>query len=373
MKTNSKSRKIIEEKEKISKDVSQSPKQDVADKIDLLKTQVTKLDQADDFLSKIDLKKDNISRLFAYLLKLSIIKDGKKTIGEQIVQLNEDYLESAKKLLENNFDSPLSKVQKSSANTITADIKRSLFWFEDACKIFGVEKSLTKGADEIAKRILCMIELTDEKLKYTQGFDRYVFLMYALSLYFVMKADIDKKYAETLSFHLAISLIKLSDPNQILDDPIGYDGFEKIDGLMEKHCPKTFAILNEAGQSAFHFALRWRLILFCDEHEANATLLIWDALLVHMKKLDEFFTYLACAHAAQVPIKDSFSIVEDIQRYRKWNNTKIIEDARIYSGDQTMISLVRKRKIKNISLSFLLFAFVFIAILSVFYYIQNTK
>ena len=365
-------RKIIEEKEKESKGKIASTEENIADKIDSLKSQVKELKQANDFLNKIDLKKDNISRLYAYLFKLSIINDGRKSIGVQIVQLRDDYFKLMNKFIDGS-ETPLSKIKKRSRNTINADITRSLFWFEDSCKILGVKNELFKNAGDIAKRILSMIELTDEKLSYTQGFDRYVFLMYALSLYFAMRADVDIQYAEALSFYLAKALIKLSDPNKILDDPLACDSFKKIDSLMEKHCPKTFAVLQHADQSSFHFAIRWRLILFCDEHDASATLLLWDNFLVHMDKIDEYFTYLACAHVIQVPITEPYMQVETIQRFRKWNNTKIIEDARVYSGDQATIALIKKRKIKKVSISLGLMMLVVAATASAVYYIYQSN
>ena len=298
------------------------------DRIETLDCDIKNCKDADQFLKQNTLQKNNISRLIAYLFKLGLLKEDNQ-IGSTINKLKKTYFTLTELYLQDNFDSPLEKIDKSSKATILADVKRSLLWFEDACVLLGVENIYQNNASQIVYRILSMIELTNKELSYIQGFDRYVFLTYTLALYFVQKSKINIKYAEALSYHMSVKLLLNSRPDILLNDPNSFRAFKKIDRLINNFLPKTMRILKENEFSSFHFAIRWRLILFCDEHDANGTFLIWDFLLQY-PNVDDFFCELACAHVKQVPIKDSFSAVETIQRFKNWDNTKIIQDALTY-------------------------------------------
>jgi predicted PolB exonuclease-like 3'-5' exonuclease len=340
---------------------TEEQKNDIIDSINTLDTDVRNIDDAKEFLLKIDLEKDSISRLFAYLMTLGIIKGQEGHIGEEIEDLIENYAKQTNELLGNNFETPLKAINKNNAAVIKTDIKRSLFWFENSCELLKIDKFYQKNVKEVVHRMLAMLELYNKKLTYIQGFDRFAFLSYCLSLSLIIKASIPVRYAEAVAFFLSEKLIILANSATILDDPLNYHVFGKIDERLKTIAPETTKVLEKTNEFAFQYAMRWRLILFCDEHNAKATLLLWDNFVLHREKVDEFFIAAACAHVKQVPVDDCLSMVERIQGFRKWDDEMLVKSAREidregYEKQKERVTSKKKRIYFLIALSAIAFA-----------------
>jgi hypothetical protein len=76
-----------------------------------------------------------------------------------------------------------------------------------------------------------------------------------------------------------------------------------------------------------HFALRWVIVLFADEHNLQDTWLLWDAIVAHRANASAFIRQLSVAHLLQVPLGKYEQVIEDIQNNREWNVPELIRVA----------------------------------------------
>ncbi|EAY16718.1 hypothetical protein TVAG_067230 [Trichomonas vaginalis G3] len=304
------------------------------------------MEAVDKFLEEESLKKDPITRFLAYLLKTQVISIDQKKNAKQLVDLIPEYIKTTKEYFGEDFESPLLKIAKRDRPTVEADIKRSYFLFVNSCKHYDV-KDYKKYPDgkTIPSRALATLAISDDKLSYTQGYDRYFFISYALSLKFCEKVGLDFIFAEALAYYLTKPLIINASFNDLLENPGTYEGFSLLDEQIKKYCPNTYKVLSKGHLSAFNYAMRWRLLFFSDEHEIDGALLIWDYFLLHMDDTDQFFGYIGAAHVHQVEVDDDFTAVEKLQKFRDWDECKIIQDTKLMAAGKRLRSRNSGRRI----------------------------
>ena len=292
------------------------------------------------------------------MVLLNIIPDDRLKAAAMVQEIFEEYL----KMVKQNFDdkSPLKVVPKREGQTIKVDIVRSIKWFYDFSEKQGLTKEQTKNADEHVKRILSLLSILNKELSYLQGFDRYVFITFFLGLNFTIKFKLCDKVAEAFSYYLSKKLLMLAKPYLILSDqPLEH--FKELDKLLEENFPEKFQIFKDIKMTSFTFALRWKLLLFCDEHDVNETMLIWDSIILKQDVFTIYLNNLCVEHFKQVKINEK-SPVECVQKYKNWDTNEIVKNANI-STERLM-----KAKTKSSNIYIVAFIVLFVAFLVSFYF-----
>jgi len=277
------------------------------------------LSDVNEFISRIDISKDQIIRVFSWMIHFGIIEFNGTTFGEQIIDLHHRYIDLVNERI-GGFDiNPLDFVP-SESQTIQADVKRSHFLFEKTCENIGIEMVFQENVLEIAYRVLCMLSLCVESLVYTQGFDRFMLHTYALGLLFIKRIGLPIELAESISYYLTREFLLYADISSSLMDPSESEAmFLQLDSMIQVHSPTIYESLTSSNLSSFHFALRWKLLFFADEYESPALYLIWDQLLMNSHRFMDYFFALSLAHVFQIPYEDGPTFVEKAQKHKDWD------------------------------------------------------
>ena len=294
-----------------------------------------------EFLRKNDLRKDNVERLFAWLLNFRIIPYDSKRWGDSIRSIYNDYQILIRTNLIDEVDNPLMTLTPETQAVISADISRIINWFNDMSKILNIPEDAISKAEFHSYRVLAILTHT-KPFNYAQGHDRYFFVTYLLALCFTSKAGLSSDYAEALTYHLAFALIQMGGISKYLDNPKNTQKhFEKLDVLMDELTPKRFGILRDSGQTSIYFSLRWELLIFSDEYDINDIFYLWDNVILRRRNYEKFLMYLCVAHLIQVPLpQGNEMMISNIQSFRNFAVTKAIEDAvTLMGGDREPYSL----------------------------------
>ncbi|KAH0789810.1 hypothetical protein GPJ56_006312 [Histomonas meleagridis] len=306
-----------------------------------------------DFLGDTKMDKDLIERLFAYLTFLDIIPETQIEASQKLQSLYNDYQEIIKTYLK-PVD-PENKAKVREIHTINIDIDRSIQWFyEFTSNEFGLTSDQTKNVDEQSRRILTLISATHSSLSYIQGFDRYVLLTYFLSLNFTIKYNLPDTVAECFSYYLSSSLLLISNPSTLLDkDQMKItQQFDFLNKQIYEYIPTKGKILKNEHISSLYFALRWKLLIFADEHQKmSEVFLLWDNFILHKDEHPEYINCLCISHLAQVPIEDPQTVVQTIQQFRDWNTPQIVTD-----GNGILQTNKIRKTMRNTVLAFCLIA-----------------
>ena len=267
-------------------------------------------------LSTVSLTKNNLDRLCAWLLALDVVPE---ITPRALSRLCTSYTELQEKLLKNT-EQPLDDVPKRERRVIKADIERSRHWFHTIAKELKIPSSMTQNGVFHAYRILSLLSLSDKYCEYTQGYDRYLYVTYSLGLIFARKAGLADTFAEAMSYHLSLKIIKLTKVADVLDDiKSSQPLFEKLDKLVSKNSPLVAEMLEEMGHGSFHYAMKWRILLFADDHKIDEVLLLWDMIFMRKSELEAYSPYLALGHVMQVPPDEDRIMVEQLQKWCKWD------------------------------------------------------
>lgn len=281
------------------------------------------------FLRDFRPDKKPIKRFFAWLIAFDLIPINFSNAQKEIHKLIAKYGQQASELLGDNYKQPLEALDPSESCVIDNDIKRSIFWFNDNCTNLKISEDLYQNAEVILHRILVLISLMDSDLSYTQGFDRFTMVMYSLALVWVQSCGLPLVFAECITFFGTHKMLQLVDMKSILDNPDQYEGFTILDQYAEQFAPSKYQILSSSGQSGLVYSIKWRLILFCDDHNLNEVLLIWDQFISRQTdSIDPFYwAALAFAHLDQVAFNSKEMPVESIVHYKNWNIKKLLTTA----------------------------------------------
>jgi len=171
--------------------------------------------------------------------------------------------------------------------------------------------------------------LSSVDFRYIQGYDRFVFVVYAVALDFALHFGLCRELAEAICYRLAQELITLVQIGSFLEEPMRTQlYFDEKDQTLMDYAPAIMTALRMDRHGSIHFALRWQILLFADEYRAKPLLFLWDKVVEHRDVYKSFLYGLCIAHVRQVPppIPDEIT-VEKIQRYKDWNVFAAVEFA----------------------------------------------
>lgn len=292
-----------------------------------LQTAVNAVDDVTNFLGSLSLDKDNSLRFLNWLIYLDIIPIDKNAWASTAYLLYNKYRDLIQSYLNNCPDDPLKNLQTRSAYVIQADINRSVSAFNRMANTLRISPLHTQLASLHAIRILTLLSLSRNGFTYTQGFDRFVFVCYALALVFTSSGGLPPEFAEAMTFYMAPILIDMANVSRFLSDPVGTEQyFLDLDKVIEREYPEAAYELQMSAHGSVHYALRWQILMFADEYEANGLLFLWDHIILHKDTYQEFINELCVAHVSQIPPPTGNEIyVEKIQTFRNWDPVKAIK------------------------------------------------
>jgi hypothetical protein len=208
---------------------------------------------------------------------------------------------------------------------ITVDLHRTLPWLAMA----AADLHITLPEDPVpslhAHRVLAAIDLANRYLVYTQGYDRYVLILYLLTLQFTTQWQLPPEVAESLTFHLTNKVLLLANLPVFLDCSKSTEKkFQLLDNAVHKRLPVLSKALKSYGHTSLHYALRWRLLLFSEEHPVREVFVLWDAIFAAKDSVDAFFEDLMVAHLRQIKIGGDRGLVERIQKHRDWDCEELL-------------------------------------------------
>ena len=118
--------------------------------------------------------------------------------------------------------------------------------------------------------------------------------------------------------------MQISNISHYLDDPNSISAhFEGLDARMMEANPSVMQAFASSNQSSVHFALRWEIMLFADEHNFEGLMLIWDNIIAHHTCASSYIEALCIAHFKQAPSES----LSDLQHFKKWDYKKLLLDA----------------------------------------------
>jgi hypothetical protein len=184
-------------------------------------------------------------------------------------------------------------------------------------------------AEGRARRILVTIALDSPNCLYTQGQDRFVWVSYLVSLSFAAAGGLPLDFAEAMAFNLGRTFILRNEiARQLENFPAIEHHFLQLDELVRREEPRVATYLQYSCHSSVHYALKWQLTFFADEHNAYELLFLWDQILAREADLDGFIRCLCVGHLRQVPIPvEPDEMALTIQRHKNWDVVKILDDA----------------------------------------------
>jgi hypothetical protein len=218
---------------------------------------------------------------------------------------------------------------------IEMDLQRGLHMAARHGGLLGLADDHLADVELRCARILTLLSLSSRKFSYTQGFDRFANVTYLLALNFAVKLNLPRDLAEAFSFHLCEEILVMSSAFTMLDNTA--DAFTRLDRSIKNKFPGLWASLKRAGHTSLHFAFRWKMLMFADEHDLFSVLLIWDQLIAHRHQYTRYMESFCIAHVSQVPLKDDMFIVAEIQSFKNWDIVEIIEHANRLSHPEPLV------------------------------------
>jgi hypothetical protein len=130
--------------------------------------------------------------------------------------------------------------------------------------------------------------------------------------------------------------------NRFLSSKDAVPHFRDLDSAIDVAAPKISEELRKMRVNSIHFAMRWQMLLFADEHDFPDTWRLWDAIIARRANASAFVNHLSIAHVLQVPLKESENVIEVLQKYRRWNVPKLIQTAEELLAPSWKNKLMRK-------------------------------
>jgi hypothetical protein len=286
-------------------------------------TRILRFRDAVDFLNDMSSSKDNIQRLFAYLVFFNLVEPSNVAYG--VASLHARYGDLLTHICKK---APFRNVPPKDVFTIHADLPRITLWFIPYAGSIKLDIPEEFRVLRHARRNLALLYRDGPPgYYYAQGHDRFLFLMYIVCLHFTTAAKLVPDVAVSLTFFLTREMIALHETDRILRLGPNLPAFGRIDKLLRQRAPQQAAELQAQGFRSIHYAFRWQMLFFADEHDPPATLAIWDAILARKDGRDEFICQLAVEHVRQVPISGEDPALERIQKFTAWDVTKLLKDA----------------------------------------------
>jgi hypothetical protein len=208
---------------------------------------------------------------------------------------------------------------------ISCDVPRCIFWFLKLAKELGLGLAFGEDAEIVATRLLRHL-VSSHALTYYQGYDRFVFISYLLGLKLISALNLPQFVAEAIGFAISGRLLTIANFPQYLR-PGAIFTLASLDEEVRHIRPDIARDLKRAGHSAIHFAHRWKLLWFADEHRIEGIWLIWDNIIARLPELAPYLEKLCVSHIMQIQLRPERLALETIQSYTEWDVPRIIADA----------------------------------------------
>jgi hypothetical protein len=157
-------------------------------------------------------------------------------------------------------------------------------------------------------------------------------------LTFCSEMSLPPTFAESMCFPLSRRWLSLVQISNFLEHPPATElHFNELNDNLMLFAPGFMIPLRQARQGSIHFAFRWELLLFADEHPIKPLLLIWDQILLHQINLKQYLSALCLAHVHQIPpLLPNEIVVEKLQTFRDWDVRRILTDAEFIVKNQVI-------------------------------------
>lgn len=270
------------------------------------------------FLHEFSHQKSNSTRFLSYLVIFKVLPVNDFRSLQALHQ-------SFQSLLQTHFTKslsrPLENLPESSAFVIEADINRGDALIKNVSQDLNLPPLFSENIKESSYKILSLLDLTN--FQYLQGFDRYFYLIFALAFIFTQENNFPYSLSESLTYHLLLKILSLANLTyftQNTDKCI--ERFFKIDQKLKLLNPQMYQALRSGGFSSFHFALKWELIFYSEEHLPSQLFSLWDRLFLHQRDFDSYKQDIDLAHILQIPIEGI--LIETIQRFKNYDVAQIL-------------------------------------------------
>lgn len=266
--------------------------------------------QAAVFLTRDDPDKDPVARFVAYLIALGIAEPGAARVADAVAALRRDY---ARRVEEADGD-PVAHIAQRAAREITNDLVRSAQRYADP----RIADPIAAGA-----RVLALCVLGGRA--YIQGFDRFMWVLLALAA--GAAAALRCALAEAAALGLLERLLARADIAPLLRPERAVPYFASIDRFVAAESPAAYLRLRRGAACAIQYALRWRFVLFADEHAPRDIPALWDNVVARSgDALERYLRCLAVAHAEQAAAAGA-ATTEAVQAHRAWDVRRLLARA----------------------------------------------
>lgn len=296
------------------------------------KNKIRGIIDADTFLLQDNTSNQYTERFLSWMAALNILAEDFNKWGAHILDLVNDYETNINSELSENLDYPLLALSHNVETQIHNDLHRTVRFFNDLALTANLPNSKTDGALFCASRILTIMHLTQPNFQYIQGCERYVYISYLIALLFTTENDLPDIIAEASAYYLSSKLIELSGiTNYLKDSQFLENHFHELDQKLLTINSNLMNNLTLGDQTSIHFALRWEILLFAEEHNYQGIVAIWDRILAHRQVVRQYVQSLCLAHFAQLPNLK----LGRVQRYKNWDLKQIIADAEKYNNPES--------------------------------------
>ena len=272
-------------------------------------------------------EKKIINRLISYLICLKIIPSQRNKWGTYLYKNINHYFQRVRFYFDKNPLEPLQSLPIKYESLLKNDLVRTIRWFEKIALEIGIKESfISEGLFRIS-RIFSIIILENPDISYTQGFDRFGCIFFALTSLFCQLTNLSLEVAESLTYYLTFSLLSILPMRSLLDNPLEvHEHFKKLDNILLNYSNIHHSWLHKNNSEIIFFGVRWELLLFSDEHNINDIFLIWDQILGRLESLNEIIISFSISHLIQFSTKINENINEYILHNKEWDILKIIND-----------------------------------------------
>ncbi|KAK8841044.1 hypothetical protein M9Y10_027881 [Tritrichomonas musculus] len=287
-----------------------------------------------DFLRSKDLSKSNTSRYISWMILFNGIPEDPELWPLTFYHIIRSY----RSKLDYYLKDPNKKVfnipkclDDKTTDAIRSDVHRATNWFRRFALTVGNDQKLIDD-QEIETRIvrfICIMLSEAPQFHYNQGYERFAFVSFSLSLYLSVKLGLGLIEAEAFSVPLFRRIIG----NLEIDSFLSHESsmmqyFSDIDAYLMNTNREMMDNLMKEQISSAQFAANWVCVLFSDSHTPLSCLLIWDHFWLHQKDSKQFLNALISAHLKQIELlEDASEQMNAIQQFGDWNVENIIDEA----------------------------------------------
>jgi hypothetical protein len=275
------------------------------------------------FLDRPDPAKDQLTRFIAWLFTFGLVPLNSEGIFAAFCEFRDDYERLKALHLTDGVPSTTPALNR----LVRGDVERTVTWFVKLAPQLGIPERLYPQAEAITHRVLIFIGNSSPRYTYVQGYDRFVFLSYLVTLNFFANCGEHVEFVEPLTFQLTKRFLALGDIIDLLGNfQELHRHFGQLDADIRIMYPALWERLVRIGYSTLHFALRWEILMFADEHSVTDLFLLWDKLVAHRNHYPQYMRAMCLAHLGQVPADEGVSSIQTFQTFQNWDTVALLNE-----------------------------------------------